>query len=66
MALRATIGDENLVETGGVGLPAYTSERSSPWSFYIFSGGGTADELFFRDFNFEFFQEFGMFSHFLT
>jgi hypothetical protein len=37
-----------------------------PWSFYIFSGGGSADELFFRDFDPEFFQEFGVFVHFLA
>ena len=36
------------------------------WSFYIFSGGGSADELFFRDFDPEFFQEFGGFVHFLA
>jgi hypothetical protein len=36
------------------------------WSFYIFSGGGTADELFFRDFDLELFQEFGVFGHFLA
>jgi hypothetical protein len=36
------------------------------WSFYIFSGGGTADELFFREFDLEFFQEFGVFVHFLA
>src|ERR1035437_8373783 len=37
-----------------------------PWSFYICSGGGTADELFFRQFDLEFFQEFGVFVHFLA
>jgi hypothetical protein len=37
-----------------------------PWSFYICSGGGTADELFFREFDLEFFQEFGVFVHFLA
>jgi hypothetical protein len=36
------------------------------WSFYICSGGGTADELFFRQFDLEFFQEFGVFVHFLA
>ena len=36
------------------------------WSFYIFSSGSCADELFFRDFDLEFFQEFGVFSHFLA
>src|ERR1019366_3689993 len=36
------------------------------WSFYIFSGGGSADELFFRDFDPEFFQEVGVFVHFLA
>src|ERR1039458_10710586 len=36
------------------------------WSFYIFSGGGSADELFFRDFDPEFFQEVGGFVHFLA
>jgi hypothetical protein len=36
------------------------------WSFYICSGGGTADELFFREFDLEFFQEFGVFVHFLA
>jgi len=36
------------------------------WSFYILSGGGAADELFFRDFDLEFFQEFGVFVHFLA
>ena len=36
------------------------------WSFYIFSSGSRADELFFRDFELEFFQEFGVFVHFLA
>src|ERR1035437_2145298 len=36
------------------------------WSFYICSGGGTADELFFRQFDLEFFQEFGVFVLFLA
>jgi hypothetical protein len=41
-------------------------QRACPWSFYIFSGGGSADELFFRDFDPEFFQEFGGFVHFFA
>ena len=36
------------------------------WSFYIFSCDGGSDELSFRDFDLEFFQEFGVFGHFLT
>src|ERR1035437_8379553 len=36
------------------------------WSFYILSGGGTANELFFGDLDLEFFQEFGVFGHFLA
>jgi hypothetical protein len=37
-----------------------------PWSFYIFSGCGSADELFFGNFDLEFFQEFGVVGHFLA
>jgi hypothetical protein len=37
-----------------------------PWSFYILSSGSCANELFFRDFDLEFFQEFGVFGHFLA
>ena len=37
-----------------------------PWSFYIFSCDGGSDELSYRDFDLEFFQEFGVFGHFLT
>jgi hypothetical protein len=44
----------------------WTRWKACPWSFYIFSGGGTADELFFRDFDLELFQEFGVFGHFLA
>ena len=40
--------------------------RTEPWSFYIILCGGTADKLFFRDFDLEFFQEFGVVGHFLT
>ena len=40
--------------------------RVDAWSFYIFSGGGTADELFFRDFDLEFLQKFGVVRHFLA
>ena len=36
------------------------------WSFYIFSGSGSADELFFRDLDLEFFEEFGVVGHFLA
>jgi hypothetical protein len=43
-----------------------TGQEACPWSFYICSGGGTADELFFREFDLEFFQEFGVFVHFLA
>ena len=39
---------------------------SCSWSFYIFSCDGGSDELSFRDFDLEFFQEFGVFGHFLT
>jgi hypothetical protein len=57
---------------GGIGNLARISHRrastrvSMRWSFYICSGGGTADELFFREFDLEFFQEFGVFVHFLA
>jgi len=37
-----------------------------PWSFYIFSGSGTADELLFRDFDLELRQKFGVFRHLLA
>src|SRR5450759_2052091 len=36
------------------------------WSFYIFSSGSSADELFFRDLDLEFLQKFGVFDHFLA
>ena len=36
------------------------------WSFYIFSGGSTADKLLFRGFDLEFLQKFGIFRHLLT
>ena len=39
---------------------------ASSWSFYIFSSGSCADELLFRDFDLEFFQQFGVFGHFLA
>jgi len=39
---------------------------SDPWSFYTFSGGGSANELFFRDFDLEVSREFGVFGHFLA
>jgi hypothetical protein len=41
-------------------------ESAGSWSFYIFSGCGSADELFFGNFDLEFFQEFGVVGHFLA
>src|ERR1039458_3735355 len=38
--------------------------KAGGWSFYIFSGCGSADELFFGNFDLEFFQEFGVVGHF--
>jgi hypothetical protein len=40
--------------------------KAGGWSFYIFSGCGSADELFFGNFDLEFFQEFGVVGHFLA
>ena len=37
-----------------------------PWSFYIFSSGGSANELFFRDFDLELFEKFWALGHFLA
>jgi hypothetical protein len=37
-----------------------------PWSFYIFSGSGSADELLFCCLELEFLQKFGVFGHFLA
>ena len=34
-----------------------------PWSFYIFSSGGSADELGVGDFAVEFLQKFGVLGH---
>jgi hypothetical protein len=48
-----------------LGSACHPSEART-WSFYILSGGGTADELVFGDFDLEFFQEFGVFGHFLA
>jgi hypothetical protein len=42
------------------------SNEVGVWSFYIILCGGSADKLFFRDFDLEFFQEFWVFGHFLT
>jgi len=36
------------------------------WSFDIFSGGSSANELSFRNFDLEFLQECGLFGHFLA
>jgi site-specific recombinase XerD len=54
---RHTYGTEML--RAGVGF-------AGVWSFYIFSGGGSANELCFRDFDLEFLQECGLFGHFLA
>jgi hypothetical protein len=53
-------------KTSGIGLQPANPSEARTWSFYIISGGGSADGLFFRDFELEFFQEFGVFSHFLA
>jgi hypothetical protein len=36
------------------------------WSFYILSGSGGADELFFREVEFEFLDQFGVFDDLFT
>jgi len=41
-------------------------QLAGAWSFYIFSSGSSADELFFRDLDLEFLQKFGVFDHFLA
>jgi hypothetical protein len=53
-------------KTSGIGLSTCGGLSTRHWSFYICSGGDTADELFFRQFDLEFFQEFGVFVHFLA
>jgi hypothetical protein len=47
------------LQRSGPGVPG-------PWSFYIFSGGDSAKELFFRHCDLEFLQERGLFGHFLA
>jgi hypothetical protein len=41
-------------------------ESACAWSFDIFSGGSSANELSFRNFDLEFLQECGLFGHFLA
>jgi hypothetical protein len=51
---------------GGLAAGVLQPGAARPWSFYIFSGCGSADELFFGNFDLEFFQEFGVVGHFLA
>jgi hypothetical protein len=37
-----------------------------PWSFYIFSSGGSANELGIVNFDLEFLEKFGVLRHFLA
>ena len=59
-------GASDLLLPNSLEAPHRGGRKARRWSFYIFSSGSCADELFFRDFDLEFFQEFGVFDHFLA